>query len=294
MTSESQYLQALARRVVDAAVERTAVRAALLAGSAGRGNADRFSDLDLLFYVDSVPTSETVTEIRAAVRGINPLRRYEPTDYANGEEFQLCGVRTEVVFLTVEHVEQRLDELLDQLRDVASSRQKLLAGIAEGLPLHGEELIARWRARLQPFPEPFRREMIERHWDFFPLWYHAEAMAARDSELWRLDVLLEGAFNLLGVLAGLNRIYFARFELKRTRDLVAKMELAPPALADRIENLFHLSPTEAASAFGTLIEETRQLVQQELPDLDLKLSQPLDSQQQRWPIPEDDEPSEPA
>lgn len=285
MTAESRYLRALARRVVDAAVERVAIRAVLLAGSAGRGNADRFSDLDLLFYVDTVPTSETVTEIRTAVGGVDPLRRYEPTDYANGEEFRLCGVRTEVVFLTVEHVEGQLDELLDQLQDVASSRQKLLAGIAEGLPLHGEELIARWRARLQPFPEPFRRAMIERHWDFFPLWYHAEAMVARDSELWRLDVLLDGAFNLLGVLAGLNRIYFARFELKRTRELVAGMELAPAALADRIDDLFHLPPTEAASAFGTLIEETRRLVQHELPDLDLKLPQPLDSQQTQWPIP---------
>lgn len=214
MTSESAYLQVLARRVVAAAVERIPIRAALLAGSAGRGNADCFSDLDLLFYVDTVPASETLTEIRSAVGGVNPLRRYEPTAYANGEEFQLCGVRTEVVFLTVEHVERRLDELLEQLQDVASSRQKLLAGIAEGLPLYGEERIARWRARLEPFPEPFRRAMIERHWDFFPLWYHAEAMAARDTELWRLDVLLDGAFNLLGVLAGLNRIYFARFELK--------------------------------------------------------------------------------
>ncbi|HET8895070.1 MAG TPA: methyltransferase domain-containing protein [Gaiellaceae bacterium] len=43
MTAESAYLQALARRVVTAAVERTPLRPALLTGSAGRGNADRFS-----------------------------------------------------------------------------------------------------------------------------------------------------------------------------------------------------------------------------------------------------------
>jgi hypothetical protein len=73
--------------------------------------------------------------------------------------------------------------------------------------------------------------MIERHWDFFPLWYYRDAMAARDSELWRLDALLDGVFNLLGVLAALNRIYFARVHLKRTRELIDKMQLAPPALA---------------------------------------------------------------
>jgi hypothetical protein len=52
--------------------------------------------------------------------------------------------------------------------------------------------------------------MVERHWNFFPLWYYGDAMAARDTELWRLDMLLDAAFNLLAVLAGLNRLYFAR------------------------------------------------------------------------------------
>jgi predicted nucleotidyltransferase len=286
VTAESEYLRALARRVVDATIKLVPVRAALLAGSAARDNADSFSDLDLIFYVDQVPTNEALADIRTAVGGVNPLRRHEPTEYANGEEFQLEGVRTEVLFTTVERVERQLDQLLDQLEEINSPRQKFLSGIAEAMPLHGEELISGWQARLRDYPEPFRRAMIERHWDFFPLWYYGEAMAARDSELWRLDVLLEGAFNLLDVLAGLNRIYFARFELKRTHDLVAKMTVAPPALADRIEALLKLPPAEAAAEFGTLIEETRQLVRQELPELDLPLPFPPGTHQQPWSLPE--------
>jgi hypothetical protein len=111
-----------------------------------------------------------------------------------------------------------------------------------------------------------------------------EAMAARDSELWRLDMLLDGVFNLRGVLSGLNRIYFARFEFKRTRELVGKMQLAPPALADRVEALFRLSSSEAADAFGTLIDETQKLVASELPDMKLELPQPLASRQVPWMI----------
>ncbi len=233
-----------------------------------------------------VPTNEAFADIRTAVGGVNPLQRHEPTEYANGEEFQLEGVRTEVLFTTVERVEWQLDQLLDQLEGITSARQKFLAGIAEALPLHGEELISGWQARLRNYPEPFRRAMIERHWSFFPLWYYGEAMATRDSELWRLDVLLEGAFNLLGVLAGLNRIYFARFELKRTRDLVARMTLAPSGLADRIEAIFQLPRAEAASQFGRLIEETRQLIRQELPELDLLLPFPPGTRQHPWSLPE--------
>ena len=107
-------------------------------------------------------------------------------------------------------------------------------------------------------------------------------MAARDAELWRLDVLLEAAFNLLGVLAGLNRLYVARFEFKRLRSLVAKMELAPPALADRLEELFRLPPHEAAQELGRLVEETRALVAAELPHVELPLPHPPGTRQQPW------------
>jgi predicted nucleotidyltransferase len=284
VNAETEYLRALAGRVVAATASRIPIRSALLAGSAARGNADRFSDIDLLFYVDEVPTSKAITQVREAVEGIEPLKRHEPTDHWNGEEFRLDGVRIEISFTTVEHIEWELDQLLDQLDDIASPSQKLLSGLAEGLPLYGEQLIELWQKRLRDYPERFRREMIVRHWNFFPLWYYGEAMARRDSELWRLDVLLEGAFNLLGVLAGLNRLYFARFELKRTRDLAAKMELAPPSLTDRIEALFRLSAHEAAQSFGVLVEETRQLVAHELPDLELPLPFPPGTRQQPWSL----------
>jgi predicted nucleotidyltransferase len=284
VNAETEHLRARAGRVVEATTSRIPIRAALLVGSAARGNADRFSDLDLLFYVDEVPTNEAIAEVGEAVGAIEPLKRHEPTDYWNGEEFRLDGVRTEISFTTVERIEWEVTRLLEQLDDIASPRQKILSGLAEGLPLYGEQLIERWQKRLRDYPEDFRREMIRRHWNFFPLWYHGEAMARRDSELWRLDVLLEGAFNLLGVLAGLNRLYFTRFELKRTRDFVAKMELAPPLLADRIEALFRLAPREAAQSFGALIEETRQLVGRELPDLELPLSFPPGTRQQPWSL----------
>ncbi len=87
-------------------------------------------------------------------------------------------------------------------------------------------------------------------------------------------MLLDAAFNLLAVLAGLNRLYFARLELKRMRALVAKMELAPPRLSDRLESLFRLEPDPAATELGRLIEETRARVSAELPELELPLRFP--------------------
>jgi len=282
MHDANKHLRELARRIVDAALERVPLRAALLVGSAGRGDADLYSDLDLLLYVDELPREEILGEIREALGGTNPLRREEPTEHFLGEEFELCGVKTEVTFVRVARAEWQLDQLLDGLEATGSPLQKVLSGVLEGLPLYGEELIERWRTRVREYPEPLRHAMVERHWDFFPLWYHGEAMAARDADLWRLDMLLEAAFNLLAVLAGLNRLYFTRFELKRMRAFIVKMELAPPNLADRLESLFRLAPDAAAAELGRLVEETRALVAREFPDLELPLRFPPGTRQEPW------------
>ncbi len=256
----------------------------MLAGSAGRGDADFYSDLDLLFYVDEVPPDDALEDIRTAVGGVNPIRREASNQYHAGEEFTLERVRTEISFTTVARVDSWLAQLLDELDDVASPLQKIASGIAEGLPLHGEELVQRWRNRITPYPDALRVATIKSYWNLFPLWYHGEAMVARDTELWRVEMLVDTSLNLLGVLAALNRIYFSRFELKRMRALTAKMQLAPPRLADRLESLFTLAPELASAELGRLVTETRALVAAELPDLDLPLRFSPGTRQQPWSI----------
>jgi predicted nucleotidyltransferase len=278
----TDYLRRLAARLVEAARERVRLRAAILVGSAGRGDADFYSDLDLLLYVAQLPGEEALAEIRNTIGGGVPNRRSEPTEDFCSEEFEVNGIRAEVSFVTVDRAEKRLDRLLENVEEFDSPLQKVLAGLLEGLPLHGEDLTERWRARVQSYPERLREAVIERHWNFFPLWYYGEAMARRDTELWRLDMLLDAAFNLLAVLAALNRLYFTRFELKRTRTLIARMALAPPQLADRLESLCRLERDAAADQLGRLINDTRALVAAELPDLKLPLPFPPGTRQQPW------------
>lgn len=56
MDAPSEHLRTLAHRIVSVAAERIDLRAALLAGSAGRGDADYYSDVDLPLYVDDIVT----------------------------------------------------------------------------------------------------------------------------------------------------------------------------------------------------------------------------------------------
>ncbi len=267
-----EELNALAERVVVAAESLGPLRAALLAGSAARGDADFYSDLDLLLYADDLPPPERFVQLCAALGGAEPLRIAPRSDDSDAFQFTIDGIAVQVCFQTVAAAQSELASMLDERSEVIDSpRQKILAGFVEGRALRGAELLEPWRQRASDYPEELRREAVERHWRFFPLWYYDDALAARDAELWRLDLLLDGAFNLLGVLAALHRVYYARFELKRLRVLTAKLARKPPRLADRLESLFTLPTAEAAEEFGRLVAETRALVLEELPDLELPL-----------------------
>jgi predicted nucleotidyltransferase len=280
--SATEHLRALAGAIVDRTIELAPVRAALLAGSAGRGEADHFSDIDLIFYVEQIPPQDVGARVREAVGGTESFRRGEPTEHFSAEEFDLKGVRVEVAFTTVGWMEQRLDELLDRLVDFDAPSQKILSGLLEGVPLYGRELIGGWSARVAHYPEAMRLAVVRRYWSFFPLWYEGAALAKRDAELWRLDMLLEAAFNLLGVLAGLNRLYFTRFQFKRTRAYISRMKVAPDRLADRLESLFRLEPESAAAELGRLVQETLALVEAELPGFDTGMRFPPGTRHQPW------------
>ena len=280
MDAATEHVRSLARRVVAEALALGPLRGALLAGSGARGDADFYSDVDLLLYVDELPPEGRLEELRDAVGGELPLQ-IAPWLV----QFYVDGVAVQVGYSTVARIEEELDTALVRLEEVIGSpNQKMLSGFLEGIPLHGEELIAAWRERVGAYPDELRRASIEHHWRFFPLWFYAPAMAERDAELWRLDMLLDGAFNLLGVLAALNRVYYARFELKRLRAFAAKLTLAPPDLADRLEALFRLPPSEAAAELGRLVEETRDLVTSELPDVELVLRVPPGIEIQPWSL----------
>jgi hypothetical protein len=280
--SASEQLRGVARRIVTTTAQLVHVRGALLAGSAGRGDADNYSDIDLLLYVDEIPPPEVSVELCAIVGGTQRLRKGDPTEHSSAEEFELDGIRVEIAFFTVRWMESRLDALLDRLADFDTPSQKILMGVLEGIPLSGPELMNRWKARVAAYPEPLRKAMVERYWHFSPLWFAGAAIARRDAELWRIEMLLDAAFNLLGVLAGLNRIYFTRFQFKQLRRYTAQMSVHPVRLAERLEALFRMDPELAAAELERLIGETAALVEAELPDVDLRLRFAPGTRQSPW------------
>jgi hypothetical protein len=267
MTAESDYLVALARRLTDAYLVHTRPRAALLTGSAAVGDSDRCSDLDLILYYNTLPAEKTVEAAREQLGATDVKPLDDPSEREFGEAYSVAGVECQVGHVTIAAWEEDMASVLDGLA-VESPIQQALGGLVDGGALHGDELIRHWQAKAADYPDALARAMVTHYLRFFPLWYVADRLALRDATIWEQQVRVESAQRILGVLAGLNRLYYSTYQLKRTHAFIGKMSIAPARLAGRLEALFGAERTAAIEELENLVRETVDLVGIHMPELD--------------------------
>lgn len=276
----TETLRRLADELATAYLAHTRPRAILLTGSAATGEADGYSDLDLILYYDALPSEDAIAAAHEAVGAENADLLAPPTEASYPETYVRDGVQCQVGHETIAGWEQELRSVLVDL-DVESPVQKAIAGLFDGVALHGAELVERWRDDAR-YPDALARAMVARYWRFFPLWHVQERMLGRDAVLWRQQALVEASFNLLAVLAGVNRLWFTSFQFKHAHAFVARMEHAPRDLADRLDALFTLEPRAAIDALESLVAETQAILAEHMPEADATLRFPPGSRETAW------------
>ena len=96
MAEPTQHLRELARRITDAYLRHMTLSGAILAGSGARGDADRYSDLDLLMYAEEVPPAEAAAAAQREL-GAGPaavLLRTGRTGSSTSSRSTACSARS--------------------------------------------------------------------------------------------------------------------------------------------------------------------------------------------------------
>jgi hypothetical protein len=189
-----------------------------------------------------------------------------PTDDGFNESWRIEGVECQVAFRTVARHERDMATILER-HDPATPLHKAMSGLLEGVALRGVDRIAAWKRRAEAYPDGLVRAVVEHHLRFFPLWYVGTRLARSDALLWHHQARVEALQNVLGVLAGLNRLYYSTFQFKRMRRFIAQMRYAPEALADRVELVLTTDPARAGVELESLVRETIALVDARMPEV---------------------------
>lgn len=264
--AETEKRLAIARRIVDGLAPRTDLRASLLAGSVAQGIADEHSDIDLLNYYDGLPDRELFESV---LRDSGGARIGDLGD-AGGESFAVRyrfeGIEVQTGGALISELDRRLAKV--ENGDVDWITAKVAMGLLEGVPLYGDELIHEWKSRAR-YPDALRRREVTANLGWFPIWAIDAHLAARDAELFRRQMLLDGAFRVLAVLSAVNSLYFTTFQFKRAGAHLVAMRIKPDRLAQRLDRVANATPTLAAEELRQLVEETKTIVRTELPDVDV-------------------------
>jgi predicted nucleotidyltransferase len=262
--TETEKRRALARRIVALLAVRTDLSASLLAGSAATGASDEHSDVDLLNYYDVLPEHALfdglMRELGAEPKGA--ISAPGPEGFM--DRYQLDGVEVQTGAELVAGMDRQLERIAAGEADWADATTAM--GLLEGIALHGERIIRRWRERAR-YPDSLRRREVKGNLGIFRIWAIDNHLAARDAEMFRRQMLLDGAYRVVAILSAVNRLYFSAFQFKRAGAHAHRMAVKPDRLVERLDRVANAPPSEAAEELRTLVEETNAIVRTEMPDM---------------------------
>ncbi len=261
MTDKTQYLLELIKRNVKAYIANPKTKAVMVTGSVAEGLCDEYSDCDVMLYYDELPSLQELLLSRQQNHGAELIEILgEPKEGAFGETFFVNGVECQFAHATIAQWEKEISSVLEEF-DIQSPIIKGMSGTLVAIPLYGETLIEQWKAKVANYPDGLAQKMVEHYLKFFPIWGIQSKLANRDTTLWYHQILVESAQNLLGVLSGLNRLYYSTFQFKRMSRFIEQMKIAPENLASRLEGLFRYPASFAVNELEALVRETVELVE---------------------------------
>jgi predicted nucleotidyltransferase len=267
MNKANQYRHQLASEISQPYANHPKVAAIALTGSVARGWADKYSDIELhVFWSEPATDADRRNLIQKADGKIFQL--WEREDDGWSESFHVEAVKVDLSSFLVSTTEKFLNDVVDQA-DTDLMKQLLVSSINNSVALQGACLMNRWKAKSENYPDELSTNIIKKYLRFGPRW-GPEMLVARDDQVFLYHLVNQMQQQIMGVLHGLNRIYISHPQFKWLDQTIAKMALKPQNLSVRLKDIYDLPPVEAVRKLQQLIEEVFELVETQLPRLDIE------------------------
>ncbi|MGW7686830.1 hypothetical protein ACWGID_39190 [Kribbella sp. NPDC054772] len=273
-TQAAVWRRSMIRPVLERYAATDGVDAVMLSGSTARGDADRWSDVEVGVFWQRPPT---LAERLAAAEGATDVRAVSAADAPPPWLDQLYlgaprpdGLTVDVTHTTTSTVERTLDDVLVSCRPDESAFD-LLQGIVDAGEALGPraELVARWQERAANYPRELATAVIRWNGNIEKFW-RWQMLAERDNPLLLAREFLRVATQVLNVLHALNGRYCGHvLSFKRLDTIERTLPLAPASLASRTRAVFTEPPVEAAETLRMLVEQTFDLVEVHVPEIDV-------------------------
>ena len=260
-TEASRLRLDLARRLADACPPELGQEIALT-GSAARGRADDFSDIELNLWADQLPRAE---QWSAWLETVGAMDIKADTWEADAVGFHWTVSRFGDIWVEVGWAAlSGFSELVHGLAAgefVGAARLEMGWTVAQAIPLRTEGALGNWQATLARYPDGLAKRIVA---DQTAVWADPHvpgvrwALAARGERMGLAMRFLWDMQNLLRVLFAINHRWDQ--DLKWTDEQSLDLPLKPDKLSARIDQIFTLTDLyRAVEVNQRLIVETLEL-----------------------------------
>jgi hypothetical protein len=252
---------AIARQIAARLCRYDGIRAIVVGGSVARGYADVYSDLEMPLFWEALP-SDALRQAIAADLGATYLYRYDGP--ALEDQLLIDGFQVDFWHNTVAAEERVLDEvLLGYDTDLGSSN--FLDTVRACIPLYGEAIIARWKARAAAYPEGLAVRAIEEVVARLDRG-HAEVHAARGNPTMAYAAIVALQQECFLILLALNGMYFPSH--KWLYRALERMPVKPDGIEARYRRAYTAPLASAIEDTLAVVDETLALVEARYPQVD--------------------------
>ncbi|WP_405060624.1 nucleotidyltransferase domain-containing protein [Kribbella sp. NBC_01505] len=239
----SEFRRTTVAPVLTAYAGTPGVDAVMLGGSTARGDADRWSDVEIGVFWARPPTTAERLAPAPSVRPGTPEDDGSPWhDYLSLEDLAI-----DVEHALSSTVDVTLDLVLDEFVPDPDGLT-LLKGLVDGREISGPrpELVHRWQRRASTYPRGLAIAIVEQDGPIDKFW-RCQMLAERDNPVLLAREYLRMINQMLAVLHAVNGLYSGHvLAFKRLDAMEAELTHTPRQLAARLRAVFTAPPPQAA------------------------------------------------
>ena len=250
---------------------REHIKMIVLGGSPSKGLSDSYSDLDIVVYWNEIDVQWLKAIPLKDLNGRRELFKKMGEADIYLESYHFDSLKVDFGHVTLDVWKELTDEVLVRF-DPDPDKLGTIGGFLSAVPLHGKELFEEWCSRLREWPEELAENVVKRHLRFYHRGVLLHQGLEREDLVYFYDGICRMLKNLLGVLAGLNRVYYSPEEPRWVAYYLAQMSVKPPDMWSRIVSIFDTDRPQATPILEGLIDDVFDLVAKHMPGVDIALA----------------------
>ncbi|WP_312458485.1 nucleotidyltransferase domain-containing protein [Proteiniclasticum sp.] len=238
-------------------------------GSVSRGQADAFSDLELLCFWDVFPDVDTRQKLVDSIKAdlIFPI-----DDDQNEDNLILKDIQIDILHNTVDYYDNMIEDAWEfHLADYQTLG--FLDTITYAYPLFGNDILNAWKDKTKIYPRELAINVI---FDNLVKLHNGniELYIQRDNPTEYYAQMVAIQRKLFNILSAINKTYAGGYKWMYPE--LESMTIAPVNVAVRYKEMFSINKFEAVEDLYALVFETLILVKQQFPEVDFSIEETFD------------------